>query len=87
MVRSRPDRGILLLKMQQPAAALAAFEEALKLRSHYAEALCGRAIALKYLHRFDEALDCIDVTLACDPAVSYHVKKKQGNAVASSRGS
>jgi tetratricopeptide (TPR) repeat protein len=73
------NRGNLMLKMQQPEAALAAFDKAPKLRSHnhYAEALCGRAVALKYLRRFDEALDCFDVTLACDPA-SPHIKNNKG---------
>ncbi|HUB63326.1 MAG TPA: glycosyltransferase family 9 protein, partial [Methylocella sp.] len=43
----------------------------------YVEALSGRAVALKYLERFDEALQAFDATLACDPA-SVHVNNNKG---------
>jgi tetratricopeptide (TPR) repeat protein len=65
------------LKLQQPEAALAAYDQALKLRPRYAEALCGRAVALKYLRRFDEALACFDTVLLCDPS-SPHIKNNKG---------
>src|SRR5262249_31058613 len=37
----------------------------------------GRAVALKYLRRFDEALACFDKALLCDPA-SPHIKNNKG---------
>jgi len=65
------------LKLQQPEAALAAYDQALKLRPRYAEALCGRAVALKHLRRFDEAFASFDTVLLCDPA-SPHIKNNKG---------
>jgi tetratricopeptide (TPR) repeat protein len=65
------NRGNLFLKLEQPEAALAAFEKALALRPNYIEALTGRAVALKYLGRFEEALDGFDAALACDPASAH----------------
>jgi tetratricopeptide (TPR) repeat protein len=61
------NRGKLFLKLQQPEAALAAFEKAMALRPGYVEALSGRAVALKYLGRFETALEGFDAALACDP--------------------
>ena len=69
--------GNLLLKEQEPGAAVAAFDQALKLRPSYAEALCGRAVALKYLRRFGEALDCFDTALAASRD-SPHIKNNKG---------
>jgi hypothetical protein len=39
--------------------------------------LCGRAVALKYLRRLDEALACFDKALLYDPA-SPHIKNNKG---------
>jgi len=41
------------------------------LRPQYLEALCGRAVALKYLGRFEEALEGFDAALACDPSSAH----------------
>jgi len=65
------NRGKLFLKLQQPEAALAAFEKAMALRPGYVEALTGRAVALKYLGRFETALEGFDAALACDPASAH----------------
>jgi len=59
------NRGNLFLKLQQPEAALAAFEKAITLQPGYVEALSGRAVALKYLGRFETALEGFDAALAC----------------------
>ena len=61
------NRGKLFLKLQQPEAALDAFEKAMALRPGYVEALSGRAVALKYLGRFETALEGFDAALACVP--------------------
>ena len=41
------------------------------LRPGYVEALSGRAVALKYLGRFETALEGFDAALACDPASAH----------------
>lgn len=50
------DRGVLLLSMHQPEAALAAFEKAMRMEPQLKPALFNRAVALEALGRREQAI-------------------------------
>jgi tetratricopeptide (TPR) repeat protein len=60
------DKGETLLKLDQPEAALACFEEALSLDPAHAEAFVRKGICLERLQRWEEAIACYDHAIAAD---------------------
>ena len=55
-----------LMKMNKPAAALTALEEALSIDPNNAEVFIKKGTALERLHRVDEAMRCFDQSIAID---------------------
>lgn len=64
------QQGNALLAAGRADGALACYEEALRLRPGYAEALNNRGSTLNMLGRHAEALHCFDAALAVDPGVA-----------------
>jgi Tfp pilus assembly protein PilF len=62
--------GLVELQSYRPSLALPFFERALELNDAYAPLHSNRGIALKDLHRFEEALSCYDSALALDASLS-----------------
>jgi tetratricopeptide (TPR) repeat protein len=69
------QRGTVLIDLGQYQSAIAAFDQLLKLRPHYAPAWEQRSVALSELGKFDEALKSNQEALAINPNYSkawYH---------------
>ena len=67
-----------LLSLDQPEAALAAFDEVLSLQPDHADALVKKGLALEKLQRLDEAVACYDQAIALDESLTVAWLHKGG---------
>jgi hypothetical protein len=72
------NKGQVLLSEDQPAEALASFDQALALDPNHAEALVKKGDALEKLRRSQEALECYDRALMVDDSMTIAYLHKGG---------
>jgi tetratricopeptide (TPR) repeat protein len=71
-------RGQSQLKLDQPEAALASFDEALTIDPAHTDALLKRGAALERLQRLNEAIECYDRAIAADGSMTMAYLHKGG---------
>jgi tetratricopeptide (TPR) repeat protein len=71
-------RGQSQLKLDQPEAALASFDEALAIDPAHTDALLKRGAALERLQRLNEAIECYDRAIAADGTMTMAYLHKGG---------
>jgi tetratricopeptide (TPR) repeat protein len=71
-------RGQTQLKLDQPEAALASFDEALALDPEHTDAMLKRGAALERLQRLNEAIECYDRAIAVDSSMTMAYLHKGG---------
>ena len=65
------DRGFLLQELNDPQAAIAAFDEALRCNPNHDRALYGKALSLIGLRRLDEAIAPLEKNTKLQPFSPY----------------
>jgi tetratricopeptide (TPR) repeat protein len=71
-------RGQTQLKLDQPEAALASFDEVLALEPGHTDAMLKRGAALERLQRLNEAIECYDRAIATDSTMTMAYLHKGG---------
>jgi tetratricopeptide (TPR) repeat protein len=71
-------KGQSLLSLDQPAEALACFEEILQTEPQHGEALVKKGMALEQLERTEEALECYDRAIAANADLTIAYLQKGG---------
>ena len=77
-ITSLMGKGQTLLKLDQPEAALACFDEVLALDPGNTDALVKKGAALERLQRLNEAVDCYDRAIAADHSMTMAYLYKGG---------
>jgi tetratricopeptide (TPR) repeat protein len=77
-ITSLIGKGQTLLKLDQPEAALACFDEILSLDAGNTDALVKKGAALERLQRLNEAIDCYDRAIATDNSMTMAYLYKGG---------
>ncbi|HXB57932.1 MAG TPA: tetratricopeptide repeat protein [Candidatus Acidoferrales bacterium] len=72
------SKGQTQLKLDQPEAALASFDEALALDPEHTDAMLKRGAALERLQRLNEAIECYDRAIATDSTMTMAYLHKGG---------
>ena len=72
------NKGQTQLKLDQPEAALASFDEALALNPEHTDAMLKRGAALERLQRLNEAIECYDRAIATDSTMTMAYLHKGG---------
>ncbi len=77
-IRMLLGKGQSLLNLDQAEAALACFDEILKLDAGNTEALVKKGTALENLRKLDEAIECYDRAIAADDSMTIAYLSKAG---------
>ena len=72
------NKGQTQLKLDQPEAALASFDEVLALDPSHTDAMLKRGAALERLQRLNEAIECYDRAIAADSSMTMAYLHKGG---------